>query len=142
MSLIRKFTSPFNLIVTNNTKNLSNSFQTQTSFKRTPYSQSRSIWWIYIFCLVYTYSSFSSLKPCNTQNGQHINNSVSQMLRTRRFSTLFYYLDKLPKITLEFIIELINMNYPFNIPFKLSLKTTRKLLNSMMVYSVRNFANI
>ena len=34
-SLIGKFASPFNLIVLNNTKNLSNSFHGQTSLKNT-----------------------------------------------------------------------------------------------------------
>ena len=63
------------------------------------------------------------------------------MLRTRRFSTPFYIFCKLSKITLEFISELIIINYSFNIALKFSLKTTRELLlNSMMVYnSVENF---
>ena len=52
----------------------------------------------------------------------------------------FFVFWQLSKFTLEFISELINMSYSFNIPFKFSLKTTRKLLlNSMMVYSVKSF---
>ena len=40
----------------------------------------------------------------------------------------------LSKFTLDFISELINLNYSFNIPFKISLKPTRELLlNSMIV---------
>ena len=43
---------------------------------------------------------------------------------------------KLSKITIDFISELINLKYSFNIPFKISLKATREIpLNSMMVYS-------
>ena len=47
---------------------------------------------------------------------------------------IFYF--KLSKVTLEFINELINLNYSFNIFFKINLRTTRELLlNFMMMYS-------
>ena len=98
----------------------------------------------YIFSAwqLYTYSFFSSLRPCNTQNELHAKDSVSQMLRTRRFSISFYIFCKFSKITLEFISELINMKYSFNIPFKFSLKITRELLlNSLILYSVENFTH-
>ena len=43
---------------------------------------------------------------------------------------------KLSKITLDFISKLVNLNYTFSIPFKISLKTTWELLlNFIMVYS-------
>ena len=138
-SQIKKFTSSFNLIVLNNAKSLSNSFHGQTSWKDTISSVKKALMDTYIyniFCLVYTYSFFSSLKPCNTQYGQRTKNSVPQMQRTRKISTPFYiFLDARSKITLEFISELINLNISFNIPFKISLKTTKELLlNSMMVH--------
>ena len=48
---------------------------------------------------------------------------------------------KLSRFTLDFISELINLSYSFNIPFKISLKTTTELLlNSMMVYSYSHLA--
>ena len=68
-SQIKKFTSSFNLIVLNNAKSLSNSFHGQTSWKDTISSVKKALMDTYIyniFCLVYTYSFFSSLKPCNT----------------------------------------------------------------------------
>ena len=41
-----------------------------------------------------------------------------------------------PKLLQPSSSKLINLNYSFNIPFKISLKTTKELiLNSMMVYS-------
>ena len=88
-SLIRKFTSPFNLIILNNTNNISNSFHRQTSLKNIIFSVKKALIEIYIFCLVYTYSFFSSLKPWQcTEWVTH--QQLSQMLRTRRFSTPFY----------------------------------------------------
>ena len=50
---------------------------------------------------------------------------------------------KLSKITLDFISELINLNYSFNIPFKISLKTVGELLrNTMMVYSQKFYPHL
>ena len=50
-----------------------------------------------------------------------------------QLSISFY---KLPKITVDFISELINLNYSFTIPLKISLKTSWELLlKSVMVYS-------
>ena len=70
----------------------------------------------YIFVyLVSIYSFSSSLKPCNTQNRQHTKYSVSQ--------PYFIFHCKLSKINLDFISELINLKYAFNIPFKITLKT-------------------
>ena len=46
-SLIKKFTSPFDLIVLNNTKNLSNSFHGQTSLKDTIFSVKKALMNIY-----------------------------------------------------------------------------------------------
>ena len=98
----------------------------------------------YIFSAwqLYTYSLFSSLRPYNTQNELHTKDSVSQMLRIRRFSTPFYIFCKFSKTTLEFISELINMKYSFNIPFKFSLKITRELLlSSLILYSLENLTH-
>ena len=66
---------------------------------------------------------------------------VSNVENKKIFNPILYFC-KLFKITLEFISELINMNYSFNIPIKFSLKTTKEfLLNSMMVYFVENFTD-
>ena len=135
--LIKKFTSPFNLIVLNNTKKFSNLFHVQTSLKKTIFPVKNTLVDIYFL------SGIHFSLPLNTAvhwMGNTLTILCSQMLRTRRFSTSFYIFCKLSKITLEFISELINMNYSFNIPFKFSLKITRELfLNSMMVYSVKTF---
>ena len=45
---------------------------------------------IQLFCLVYNYSFFSSLKPCTTYNGQRTKRFVCQIYRTRRISTPIY----------------------------------------------------
>ena len=53
----------------------------------------------------------------------------------------FIFYCKLSKvITPDYISELINLNYSFNIPFKSSLKTITMglLMNSMMVYQNMN----
>ena len=135
-----KFTSPFNLILLINTKKTFKFFSWSNLLEEHHIvSQLVDI----IFCLVYTYSFFSCFKPCNTQNGQHTKDSVSQVLRKGRFSISFYLFCKLSNITLEFISELINMNYSFNILFKFSLKSTRELLlNSMIVCSVESFTHL
>ena len=46
-SLIKKFTSPFDIIVLNNTKSLSNSFHGQTSLKDTIFSVKKALMDIY-----------------------------------------------------------------------------------------------
>ena len=63
--------------------------------------------------------TFFILKPCNTQNGQRTKFSVSQTCSQPYF--ILYC--KLSKITLDFISELINLKYSFNMPFKLTLTT-------------------
>ena len=61
---------------------------------------------------------------------------LSPKCREQEESQSYFISCKLSKITLDVISEQINLNYSFNIPFKISLKTTRKiLLNFMMVYS-------
>ena len=37
----------------------------------------------------------------------------------------FIFYGKLSKVTLDYISELINLNYSFNLPFKFSLKTIK-----------------
>ena len=63
--------------------------------------------------------TFFILKPCNTQNGQRTKFSVSQTCSQPYFILYF----KLSKTTLDFISELINLKYSFNMPFKLTLTT-------------------
>ena len=48
---------------------------------------------------------------------------------------ILYFIASSPKLLLTSSSKLTNLNYSFNIPFKISLKTTKELLlNSMMVY--------
>ena len=76
-SLIKKSTSPFNLIVLNNTTNLWNSFYGQTSLNDTIFSVKKALMDICFLSGVNLFIFlFSSLQY--TQNGQHSKDSVSQ----------------------------------------------------------------
>ena len=61
---------------------------------------------------------------------------LSPKCREQKESPSYFISCKLSKITLDVISEQVNLNYSFNIPFKISLKTTRDILpNFMMVDS-------
>ena len=80
----------------------------------------------YIFSILYKliHKFIQDRKPCNTQNVQRTKYSVSWTLRTKRVSTLIYC--KLSKISLDFLFSdlIINLKQTFNIPFRITPKTT------------------
>ena len=53
----------------------------------------------------------------------------------KSLNSILYFIASSPKLLWTSSSELTNLNYSFNISFKISLKTTKELLlNSMMVY--------
>ena len=84
------------------------------------------LWWIaiYFLSILYKRIHFSlSLNPAIYRMGrQYTKYSLSQMQRTKRVSTLFYILLQAFENYSNFISELINLKYAFNIPFKITQK--------------------
>ena len=82
----------------------------------------------YIFSILYKLIHFSSLKPCNTQNGQLTKYSVLDVENKKSLNPNLYFIACFPKflqISHQFrlIISYINLKYTFNIPFRITLKT-------------------
>ena len=54
----------------------------------------------------------------------------------KSINPILYFITNSPKLLKTSSSELINLNDSFNIPFKISLKTTKELLfNTMVLYS-------
>ena len=133
--LIKKFTSPFSLIVLNTTK-LSNSFHDQTFLRNTIFSF--LIWRVnlslnglrnalmdnYIFSIQYKRIHFYlSLYPEIHRMGNKPDILYPRCKEQKESQLYFIFYCKLSKITPDFIRELINLKYAFNIPLKITLKT-------------------
>ena len=122
------------------TKNFSNSIHDQTFLKDIIFSvKSEESFDGYIYSVWYTLIHFSlPLNPAipKLEWATRQRFRVPYVENKKSLSPILYLFFKLSKITLDFIIELINLNYSFNISFKISLQTTRELsLNSIIVYS-------
>ena len=132
--MINLFTSPFNLILLNTTK-FSNLLHGQTSLKDTIFSVLNSAVKLLLISLsnahmdIYLLSGtnfpihFSlSLKDAMHRMGNALNILRPKCKEQEESYTHFIFYCKLSKTTLKFMSELINLNYSFNIPFKISLK--------------------
>ena len=133
--LIKKFTSPSSLIVLNTTK-LSNSFHDQTFLKNTIFSflisrvnlllngSRNALMDNDIFSIWYKRIHFSlSLYPEIHRMGNKPDILYPRFKEQKESQLYFIFYCKLSKITLDFIRELINPKYAFNIPLKFTLKT-------------------
>ena len=82
------------------------------------------LWWIAIYFLSILYKRIHFSLPLNPEihrmGKQHAKYSLSQMQRTKRVSTLFYILLQAFENYSNFISELINLKYAFNITFKIT----------------------
>ena len=84
------------------------------------------IGYIYIYYIWYKTTHFSlHLYPAIQRMG-----NTPNILNPRRMEQVeshphFIFYCKLSKVTLDYISELINLNYSFNLPFKFSLKTIK-----------------
>ena len=82
--------------------------------------------YIYIYSIWYKLIHFSLLlNPAIQRMG-----NTPNILHPRRMEQVeshphFIFCCQLSKVTLDYISELINLNYSFNLPFKLSLKTIK-----------------
>ena len=128
--LIKKFTSPFNLIVLNTT-NLSDSFHGQTSLRNIIFSVLISAVKIlliglrnamtdsYIFSILYKLIHFSlPLNAAMHRKGNAPNILCPRCKEQNESQPYFIFYCKHSRITPDFISELINLKYAFNIPFK------------------------
>ena len=78
----------------------------------------------YIFSFLYKLINFSlPLSPVihRMANTSNIMRPRCKEQKDSQPCFIFYY--KLPKITLDYVSELINLKYAFNIPFKIFLQT-------------------
>ena len=121
----------------NNTKNLSNSFHGETSLKDTIFSVQKALNG-YIFSVWYKLIHFSlPLNPVihRMGNAAKILCPSPDVEIKKGLNPILYFIANPPKLLQTSSSELINLNYSFNIPFKINLKATKELLlNSKMVY--------
>ena len=77
----------------------------------------------YIFPILYKLIHFSlPLNPAIDRMGNTPNILCPRCKEQKESLPYFVFYCKLSKITLDFIIELINLKYAFNIPFKIAVK--------------------
>ena len=78
----------------------------------------------YIFAILYKLIDYSlPLNPAIHRMRNTANTLCPRCKEQKESQSYFINYCKLSKITLDFISELINLKYAFNIPFKITLKT-------------------
>ena len=78
------------------------------------------VYMMYIHHVPKCMSSHKAIAQGNTPNILH-----SRCMEQVESHPHFIFYCELSKVTLDYISELINLNYSFNLPFKLSLKTIK-----------------
>ena len=82
-----------------------------------------AIFWI-VFSIWYKLIYFSlTLNHAIHRMGNTLNFLIPDVKNKKSFNSVLYFIASFPKLFWDFISELINLKYTFNIPFKVTLKT-------------------
>ena len=81
---------------------------------------------MYIYIYIYIINHFSlHLNPAIQRTGSTLNILHPRWMKQDESHSYFIFYCKLSKVTLDYVSELINLNYSFNLPSKFSLKTIK-----------------
>ena len=84
-----------------------------------------AIFWI-VFSIWYKLIYFSlTLNHAIHRMGNTLNFLIPDVKNKKSFNPILYFIASFPKLFWDFISELISLNYAFNIPFKITLKTIK-----------------